>query len=193
MDLRLGASNISAMAFSNGQHVFLPSFWGTAEYAAPEVIDNGSEAFSPSSDFWSLGIFLYEMMYGRTPFRCPVLPQALQTSPAMLLLARSMDFCSSSSQRVIDRRLQQVHDGVISLCCRGHSMEQTFYQIRMRGVQFPGDEKSAQISHDMQQLLRGLLRQRQEYRIGSSGGADEIRAHRALRSNVDGHESLPVC
>ncbi|KAK9844935.1 hypothetical protein WJX74_008864 [Apatococcus lobatus] len=43
------------------------SFVGTEEYLAPEVI-NGS-GHSASVDWWTLGIFMYELVYGFTPFR----------------------------------------------------------------------------------------------------------------------------
>jgi serine/threonine protein kinase len=39
---------------------------GTPEYMAPEIIVN--TGYSQASDWWALGIVIFELLYGRTPF-----------------------------------------------------------------------------------------------------------------------------
>ncbi|XP_030450083.2 serine/threonine-protein kinase D6PK [Syzygium oleosum] len=43
------------------------SFVGTHEYLAPEIIKG--EGHGSAVDWWTFGIFLYELMFGRTPFK----------------------------------------------------------------------------------------------------------------------------
>jgi serine/threonine protein kinase len=43
------------------------SFVGTHEYLAPEIIKG--EGHGSAVDWWTFGIFLHELMYGKTPFK----------------------------------------------------------------------------------------------------------------------------
>ncbi len=48
--------------------VLTNSLVGTAQYLAPEVVASDSPGHSKPVDVWSLGILIFEFIYGKTPF-----------------------------------------------------------------------------------------------------------------------------
>ena len=54
-----------ATVLRNGQKLF--DRCGTPVYMAPEVISK-NEGYSFSADWWSVGIIMYEMLFGIAPF-----------------------------------------------------------------------------------------------------------------------------
>nr|AML76642.1 putative LOV domain-containing protein [Bacopa caroliniana] len=103
------------------------SFVGTEEYIAPEIITGGSH--SSAIDWWALGILLYEMLYGRTPFR-------------------------------------------------GKNRQKTFANILHKDLTFPS---SIQVTIAARQLIHALLLRDPGSRLGSNGGANEIKQHPFFR------------
>ncbi|XP_021753299.1 phototropin-2-like [Chenopodium quinoa] len=103
------------------------SFVGTEEYIAPEVITGASH--TSAIDWWALGILLYEMLYGRTPFR-------------------------------------------------GKNRQKTFANIMHKDLTFPS---SIPVSLAARQLIYALLSRDPATRLGSQGGASEIKEHPFFR------------
>ncbi|KAJ9177961.1 hypothetical protein P3X46_009884 [Hevea brasiliensis] len=64
------------------------SFVGTYEYLAPEIIKG--EGHGSAVDWWTFGIFLFELLYGRTPFKGSGNEETLSN-----VVSRSLKFPSS--------------------------------------------------------------------------------------------------
>nr|AML79549.1 putative LOV domain-containing protein [Cyrilla racemiflora] len=104
-------------------HTQSNSFVGTEEYIAPEIITG--EGHGSAIDWWALGILLYEMLYGRTPFR-------------------------------------------------GKNRQKTFANILHKDLTFPS---SIPVTLAARQLINALLNRDPASRLGSNGGANEIKQH----------------
>ena len=60
------------------------SFVGTEEYLAPEVLN--STGHTSSIDWWELGIFIHECVFGLTPFRASKREQTFQARSSITLV-----------------------------------------------------------------------------------------------------------
>ncbi|KAK4788131.1 hypothetical protein SAY86_019450 [Trapa natans] len=74
------------------------SFVGTHEYLAPEIISG--EGHGSAVDWWTLGIFMFEMLYGVTPFRGSDHEATLAN-----IVARALEFPKEPSVPVPAREL----------------------------------------------------------------------------------------
>ncbi|KAI8887485.1 Pkinase-domain-containing protein [Backusella circina FSU 941] len=103
------------------------SFVGTEEYIAPEVIKGSSHDFTV--DFWTLGILIYEILFGKTPFK-------------------------------------------------GARRNETFASILQNQVEFKAQPHyQVQISSSGKNLIKKLLHKDEKKRLGSKGGASDIKQH----------------
>ncbi|KAK6155132.1 hypothetical protein DH2020_009380 [Rehmannia glutinosa] len=64
------------------------SFVGTHEYLAPEIIKG--DGHGSAVDWWTFGIFLYELLHGKTPFKVPEIPEGSTISFAAKDLIRGL-------------------------------------------------------------------------------------------------------
>ncbi|ELP90527.1 serine/threonine protein kinase nrc-2, putative [Entamoeba invadens IP1] len=101
------------------------SFVGTDEYLAPEILSKTGH--SASVDWWTLGVLMYEFLYGCNPF------------------------VASSKQ-------------------------ETFQRIQKGEFSFPRQHRYP-VSKDAKDLIRELLDIDSDDRLGSKGGAPEIKQH----------------
>ncbi|XP_008794475.2 protein kinase PINOID-like [Phoenix dactylifera] len=100
------------------------SFVGTHEYVAPEVASGLSHG--SAVDWWAYGVFLYELLYGRTPFAGP-------------------------------------------------TNEATLRSIVKQPLAFPAARGPADST--ARDLISGLLVKDPAFRLGSKGGAADVKAH----------------
>ncbi|XP_059314835.1 serine/threonine-protein kinase D6PK-like [Lycium ferocissimum] len=81
------------------------SFVGTHEYLAPEIIKG--EGHGSAVDWWTLGIFLYELLYGRTPFKGTGNEDTLANVVSQCLNFPARPIVSSHARDLIRRLLQK--------------------------------------------------------------------------------------
>src|SRR5262249_54075935 len=65
---RIADFGLAAPLEAGGDLTAATSLLGTPHYVAPEALRGGSAALGVASDIYALGVILYEMLTGRTPF-----------------------------------------------------------------------------------------------------------------------------
>ncbi|XP_019199366.1 PREDICTED: serine/threonine-protein kinase D6PK-like [Ipomoea nil] len=81
------------------------SFVGTHEYLAPEIIKG--EGHGSAVDWWTFGIFMYELLYGRTPFKGTTNEDTLGNVVSQCLKFPESPMISSHARDLIRRLLQK--------------------------------------------------------------------------------------
>ncbi|RDX84503.1 Serine/threonine-protein kinase KIPK1, partial [Mucuna pruriens] len=79
------------------------SFVGTYEYLAPEIIK--SEGHGSAVDWWTLGILLFELLYGKTPFKGPANEDTLANVVSQTLKFPDTPIVSFGARDLIRRLL----------------------------------------------------------------------------------------
>ncbi|CAN1145709.1 Protein kinase PINOID [Linum perenne] len=82
------------------------SFVGTHEYVAPEVASGGSHG--NAVDWWALGIFIYELIYGRTPFSAPSNSQTLRN-----IVKRPLAFPTKTPVSTMEEHARDLISGLL--------------------------------------------------------------------------------
>lgn len=83
------------------------SFVGTHEYVAPEVASGGSHG--NAVDWWAFGVFLYEMIYGRTPFAAPTNDVILRN-----IIKRQLSFPTDSPATMFELHARSLISGLLN-------------------------------------------------------------------------------
>ncbi|CAI9781441.1 unnamed protein product [Fraxinus pennsylvanica] len=81
------------------------SFVGTHEYLAPEIIKG--EGHGSAVDWWTFGIFLYEILYGKTPFKGSTNEDTLSNVVSQCLKFPGSPMVSSNARDLIRRLLKK--------------------------------------------------------------------------------------
>lgn len=72
MQLRVGDFGLATKVLFEGEKK--RTICGTPNYIAPEILD-AKVGHSYEVDFWSIGVILYTLLYGRPPFESPEVKQ----------------------------------------------------------------------------------------------------------------------
>lgn len=83
------------------------SFVGTHEYVSPEVAAGGSHG--NAVDWWAFGVFLYELIYGRTPFAASSNETTLRN-----IIKKPLTFPTSASSGALEHHARDLISGLLN-------------------------------------------------------------------------------
>ena len=101
----------------------LKTFCGTAEYVAPEMLMQDSWEAN-TLDWWALGITLYQMLSGRTPFGAPNAESVflnILTMPLSFGGDVERCFCDASRDLIAGLLAKKPEDRLTGAAVRGHA------------------------------------------------------------------------
>ncbi|KAK7247344.1 hypothetical protein RIF29_42225 [Crotalaria pallida] len=82
------------------------SFVGTHEYVSPEVAAGGSHG--NAVDWWSFGVFIYELIYGRTPYAAPSNEATLRN-----IVKKPLTFPTATPSCALERHARDLITGLL--------------------------------------------------------------------------------
>lgn len=128
---------------------------GTPDYISPEILqamEDGKGKYGPECDWWSLGVCMYEMLYGETPFYAESLVETY---------GKIMNHKVSVSSRAEPGSPHFKHEPR-NLCG-------TLFPPSQERFQFP--QQVTDVSEEAKDLIRRLICSR-EHRLGQNGIED---------------------
>jgi serine/threonine protein kinase/tetratricopeptide (TPR) repeat protein/DNA-binding winged helix-turn-helix (wHTH) protein len=117
------AKSMSGLLASNPAHTRLGSFVGTPMYSSPEQVSGPMANVDTRADIYSLGVVLYELLAGVTPYGAEELNRKTQVELARLLsgehppspLVRYASLSREEEQSIAERRSLSVDDMKVQL------------------------------------------------------------------------------
>ncbi|KAJ3129503.1 hypothetical protein HK100_008582 [Physocladia obscura] len=145
------------------QNLRTNSFVGTEEYIAPEVIKGNGHTVAV--DFWTVGILIYEMLYGITPFKGPN-----RNATFSNVINNEVSFpMPDLHHRIFSHSSQNNISVTSSSTTAAASTTPTSKSNRPR--------QPNEVSRVCRNLVTSLLIKDDTRRLGSKAGASEVKMH----------------